>query len=1063
MSFLSLFVAILSAVSTNAQPDPDFRVIGDRVKASLLSETVETSQVVKILAGLADDGTWPSINYRDTSRTGFEHSVHLGHLLTMAKAYVQPDGTHYRDAPLLSAFRKALAHWLQEDYRCENWWWNEIGTPNAMANILLLMRDELDARELNAGLAIASRSNFDAFGARPGGDFIKMAAINAVTELVRQDTAAFARAIKTMSDQIYVTEDRGIKPDMSFHHRTDGVPSTLSYGRQYASSFAYWADLMRDTRFAFESSAIALVVDYYLDGMRKAMPFGRFDDPGIKNRDVSRRSSSARRSDATARMLARISNYRKDELENPNLRSNQYFWYSHYHSHQRPKYFASVRMYSNRSNNIESPYNEEGLKNHFYADGSQFISRTGREYVNIFPSWDWQKIPGTTVVQVDSFPHWDDMVKKGTTAFVGGVSDGEYGATAFDLLSPLSGLKAHKSWFFFDDEIVCLGSGITSDASQQVMTTLNQSLLHGPVWINDKRETGEKEQQMQGPAWVNHDSTGYVILNADRIWLRKGKSTGTWRSITHQAGATDEPVTQNIFTLAIDHGTQPQDATYAYIVLPATGESQTQAYARQQAVAVVSNTKELQAVSHTELGIHYAVFYEPGNVTFPGNTRLTTDEPALFIIKSSDDGVEGITVADPTRKLEKITFRLELATGGDTTFTVQLPQGVLAGKSLRLDAIPNNPGTFLLRSDTLAAHRDRIWEGDTSLSADLDPVLRAADKALMRGPYSVMEKKITPPSGDKHDYMSVGPYWWPDTTKSDGLPYIRKDGQTNPERFEINDAQHLKDLCADVQLLAVSYYFTQNDKYAAHATKLLDTWFLDARTKMNPNLNFGQSIPGITDGRGIGLIDTRALVNLLDATQLLKSSPLWGKDKHAQLQAWVSEFLRWMRESDLGKDEADEHNNHGTYYDVQVVGYALFVGDTALARQTLENQTKARLESQLEADGSQPHELARTRSWSYSLMNLAGFFTLARLGENIGVDLWNYQTPQGESIGQAFKYLQPYGLGQQPWTRQQLGDMDVSGFYKLMTFDGQRYVAEHPGKGLVGRVPPFNRLTGSFL
>lgn len=680
-----LWIGLSFVSKSYAQSAADFVVIRERLTTNLLNTPVNAEQVRRVIAAMAEDGTWPSINYTDTSRTGFEHRSHLGNLLTLAKAYNQAESTYAHNEQLLAAFKSAFHHWLQKDYRCENWWWNEIGTPDAMANILLLMRDELNADELTAGLAIAARSNFDAFGARPGGDFIKMAAINAVTELVRQDTAAFALAIKTMGDQIYITEDRGIKPDMSFHHRTDGVPSTLSYGRQYASSFAYWADLVRGTRFAFEPRAIALVIDYYLDGMRKAMPFGRFDDPGIKNRDVSRKSSAAQRDDHTARLLARISSYRKDELEHPTLRSNQYFWYSHYHSHQRPEYFASVRMYSNRSNNIESPYNEEGLKNHFYADGSQFISRTGREYFNIYPSWDWRKIPGTTVVQVDTFPSSEELVRKGTTAFVGGVSDGEYGATTFDLLSPHSGLKAHKSWFFFDDEIVCLGTGITSTATQPVMTTLNQSLSNGPVWVNNKRNTGEQEQQIQGPAWINHDSTGYIILNASHIWLRRGKSTGTWRSISHQDHATDEPVTQNIFTLAIDHGTHPQGATYAYIVLPAAGESQTRAYAQQQATEVVSNTNELQAVSNTQLGIHYAVFYKPGKVAFPGGMRLATHEPALFMIKSSGDRVERITVADPTRKLEKITFRLEMAAGSDTTLTVQLPQGTLAGKSLPIN------------------------------------------------------------------------------------------------------------------------------------------------------------------------------------------------------------------------------------------------------------------------------------------------------------------------------------------------------------------------------------------
>src|SRR5690606_36948397 len=166
-----------------------------------------------------------------------------------------------------------------------------------------------------------------------------------------------------------------------------------------------------------------------------------------------------------------------------------------------------------------------------------------------------------------------------------------------------------------------------------------------------------------------------------------GKSTGTWRSISHQDHATNEPVTQDIFTLGIDHGTRPRNATYAYVVLPAASESETKRYVQYPSIAVVSNTRDLQAVSHEKRGIHYAVFYKPGSVDFPGGLRLTSDKAALFLIKFTPEEGVRITLADPTRKLDSVTFRLELASGTATTLTVQLPQGTLAGKSLLLDTI----------------------------------------------------------------------------------------------------------------------------------------------------------------------------------------------------------------------------------------------------------------------------------------------------------------------------------------------------------------------------------------
>ena len=164
-------------------------------------------------------------------------------------------------------------------------------------------------------------------------------------------------------------------------------------------------------------------------------------------------------------------------------------------------------------------------------------------------------------------------------------------------------------------------------------------------------------------------------------------------------------------------------------------------------------------------------------------------------------------------------------------------------------------------------------------------LLKDADKALEQGPFSVMEKKHLPPSGDKHDYMSLAPYHWPDPTKPGGLPYIRKERQTNPEvkeykEKEYKDKEYQPKMCELVNTLALAYYFSDEEKYAEHAAKLLKVWFLDPETKMNPNLNFAQAIKGENTGRGAGIIDARHYVKLVDAIGLLVSSKYWtGKDQ----------------------------------------------------------------------------------------------------------------------------------------------------------------------------------------
>jgi Alginate lyase len=342
------------------------------------------------------------------------------------------------------------------------------------------------------------------------------------------------------------------------------------------------------------------------------------------------------------------------------------------------------------------------------------------------------------------------------------------------------------------------------------------------------------------------------------------------------------------------------------------------------------------------------------------------------------------------------------------------------------------PKVFLLDIRQLLLTRQRLHDGDQNLAPAWAKLEREAQKALLEGPFSIVNKSVTPPSSDKHDYLSQAPYFWPNPKSPNGLPYVRRDGERNPEINKITDHRSLDQLESAVETLALAYYFKADEAYAKKAVQLLRAFFLDPATRMNPNLEYAQFIPGVNTGRGIGLIETRGLTQVVDAIGLLTGSKALTEADEQGLQNWFGRFLQWMLESKNGRDEAVAKNNHGTYYDVQVVSFALFLGKIDLAMRVLQEARQKRIATQVEPDGRQPLELARTKAWGYSNGNLDGLMLLATLGERVGIDLWNFQTVDGRSIRKALDFLIPVALGERKWQYQELGGVKPEILVPLM-------------------------------
>src|SRR6478736_2646363 len=286
-----------------------------------------------------------------------------------------------------------------------------------------------------------------------------------------------------------------------------------------------------------------------------------------------------------------------------------------------------------------------------------------------------------------------------------------------------------------------------------------------------------------------------------------------------------------------------------------------------------------------------------------------------------------------------------------------------------------------------AAHLALLRAGEAKTNPRYSEVVKRlrknAEISRKRGPYSVVDKHELAPSGDKHDYLSYARYWWPNPEARDGMPYIRRDGKTNKDLLNKGDRETIGMLYDDVETLALAGYLLNDNRSAKHAALLLRTWFFDPATKMNPNLRYGQAIPGRNDGRGSGILDTRHFIRICDAVALLRETDAWSDQDQASLVAWMKQYLDWLQNDPRGKDEGDEKNNHGSWYDAQVAAIAMFVGERETARQIVKNAKEKRIASCIKPNGEQPTEIERTKGLHYSVFSLSAMSVLARIGEQL--------------------------------------------------------------------------------
>ena len=711
---LAVAFICISQVS-NAKKD-DFTVVKERVQAELMKTPVDDEWVAQILAKMKKDGSFNDINYVDLSRTaGFPQRNHTYNLVYLAKAYKIKTSKYRKDRKLKEQITLSLKYWVDNDFFGDNWHNNQISTPTNLVNLMLIMGDEFPKELVDGAQPIIGRAHMNASGARPSGDRIVIAGILAKNLLFIGDGKQFEQIIKLIEGEVkFSTGKRGMQHDYSFHHRVDRVNNTTSYGYgKYANAFGEWSYYVANTKYAFSVDKINHLVDYYLDGIYKQLVYGVYTDISVKNRSITHKATFEPRGTLEIERLLFSTDYRKDELKEilelrkgevkPSASFAKFFWQTEHFVIQRPNYYTTVRMFSTRNRNMEVPYNGPGKPTHHRADGTNYLQLTGKEYHNIWPVYDWQKISGTTIVQKPELPSPEEIQKDGFTDFVGAVTDGSIGGVAFDFISPHDFVKAKKSWFFFDEEYVCLGAAIKSPQELPVVTTINQVLLNSDVTaeVDENVKVIERgKRELEKVKWLHQDKIGYIFPEQTTINLLNQEEQGRWSDITDQKNISEALVSEDVFMLWFDHGEEPENASYQYIVLPDIDiQRLKQKSSNNASIEILSNSKSIQAVKHNVHQIVQSAFYRAGEIAINEGLKLSVQSQGMVLLYLDGSRIEKMIVSDPSRKLNRILLTVSgqytLSNESIQTYVhpdqnttmmiIDLPQGVYAGKSVVLD------------------------------------------------------------------------------------------------------------------------------------------------------------------------------------------------------------------------------------------------------------------------------------------------------------------------------------------------------------------------------------------
>lgn len=689
---LNLMLMVLLPAALKAQKQP-FETIMSRVFEDNAVNKPKQADApsIKLFGKWKEDGSWSDINYQAKDITKWQPSEHLDRLKTIINAYTDKSSTFYGNPQIFAKIQHALEYWYNQDPKSDNWWHNEIDVPQKIGELLISLRYGTQKLPKALESELVERMKRGSAEEKTGANKTDIALHYLYRALLTEDKDLLKLSLDQLFEPVALVDGaEGLQYDYSYLQH--GPQLYISgYGAVYLTGIVKVSKYVAGTSFAMSKEKLDLFSTFYRNVYLKTFR-SKYIDFNVEGRGVSRKDILIKKSEKYRINNAKLIDAKNaEDWENIRLRVDsteapdykvtpyhQHFWKADYTLHVRPNYSFNVRIASNRTNRSEAG-NKENLYGRYLSDGATNIQVSGPEYFNIMPVWEWDKIPGTTSVDntedllLDKF--WGHL---GDNAFAGGVSDKVYGATAYQL--EYDGVSAKKSWFFFDDEIVCLGADIRSSGDRNVTTTLNQAWLKGKVSssVADVKQGALENMNFTANGWLFHDGVAYLFPNAAKVNVSTQVQTGSWYKINNSFGK--EEVSGSVFKSWLDHGKQPQGADYAYIVLPGLKDAGTlKKY--NNPIEIVRNDKDVQAVYHKKLNLVQVVFYSAGTVAVNG-IDISVDKPTVLMLKALKGNEKEVLVADPLQKETALKVSLKnIKSGVQKDLSIALPVGPYKGST----------------------------------------------------------------------------------------------------------------------------------------------------------------------------------------------------------------------------------------------------------------------------------------------------------------------------------------------------------------------------------------------